>query len=66
MFNKFCEDKNIRGNFKEALYHHLAAKYAEYDNPILIIDQLKYEEYEKEWKVVLGEIYRKLMENNTV
>lgn len=66
MFNEFCKDKNIRGNFKEAFYRHLFAKYFLYDEPAMVIDQLSKDEYEKEWKVVLGEIPRKLMENQSV
>jgi hypothetical protein len=48
MFEKFCQDKQIKGNYKDALYHHLMAKYSEYDQPASVIDQLKQEEYEAE------------------
>jgi cytolysin (calcineurin-like family phosphatase) len=59
MFEKFCQDKQIKGNYKEALYHHLMAKYSEYDQPALVIDQLKQEEYEAEWKAVLSQVLAK-------
>lgn len=63
MFEKFCQDNQIKGNYKEALYHHLMAKYAEYDQPALVIDQLKQEEYKAEWSKVLSEIYSRFMSN---
>ncbi len=42
---QFCHDKQIRGNLKEAFYHHLMAKY-----PMLPKDE---EVLEKEWQEVL-------------
>ncbi len=59
MFDEFCREKQIKSNYKEALYHHLMEKYAEQDNPMLVIDRLNREEYETEWKVFLSQILEK-------
>lgn len=61
MFDEFCQKKGIKGNYKEAFYHHLMAKYSEYDQPALVIDQLAHEVYEAEWGVVLSQIFAKVM-----
>jgi len=59
-FDGWCESKQIRGNWKEAFYHHLMAKYSKYDNPASVIDQLTQEAYAEEWNVVLKNIMAKV------
>lgn len=54
-FDEFCNKKNIRGNFREALYHHIMAKY-----PTSILVETE-ELFEEEWAIVLKQFYEKAM-----
>jgi hypothetical protein len=54
-FDEFCDKKEIRGNYREALFHHIMAKYP---SSILVESE---ELFEKEWAIVLKQIYEKVM-----
>ena len=60
MFEEFCKINQITKNYKEAFYHHLMAKYSEYDSADIVIDNLKEEEYKQEWKIILLQIFESL------
>lgn len=53
-FNEFCNKNKIKGNFREALYHHIMAKY-----PTTILIESE-ELFDAEWKIVLNQILEKM------
>ena len=55
-FDKWCYSKQIKGNFKEALYHSLAAKFGG-------VDKIPQDEkaWSEEWNVVLKRIMAKAL-----
>jgi hypothetical protein len=53
-FDEWCYSKQIRGNFKEALYHSLAAKYT-----LEQVEGLGQDIWADEWKVVLDKFMAK-------
>ncbi len=63
MFSEFCQQNNIKGNYKEALYRRLMVKYSEYEKPASVIDQLSTEVYQEEWQSLLSEIFEKVYGN---
>ena len=55
-FEEWCCSKQIKGNFKEALYHSLAAK-----DGADKIESLGQDEWAKEWKLLLDRIMAKAL-----
>ncbi len=55
-FDEWCDGKRIKGNYKEALYHSLAAKFSG-------VDKIPQDEsaWMEEWNVVLKSIMAKAM-----
>lgn len=74
-FDEWCYSKNIKGNWKEALYHSLYATHEENLSVCLagyggddvdgyFLNSLTQEDWEKEWKAVLAEAMKKLSGDN--
>ena len=55
-FDEWCYSKQIKGNFKEALYHSLAAQHGA-DK----IESLGQDVWAKEWKLVLDKFMAKAL-----
>jgi len=55
-FDEWCYSKQIKGNWKEALFHSLAAKFGR-------VDKIPNDEkvWAEEWRVVLDRIMAKAM-----
>lgn len=52
-FDQWCDSKQIKGNFREALYHSLMAKHETVD--------LSQDELAAEWNIVLDKFMAKAM-----
>ena len=54
-FEEWCYSKQIHGNFKEALFHSLAAKYG-----VGKIESIGQDIWDSEWKEVLAQLLKSL------
>lgn len=53
-FDEWCDNLKIRGNFREALFHHLCAKYT-----MEKINELGDLCWKQEWDILLDELLKR-------